>query len=199
MSSRASAAATACASKTAPPLSAGEAGTQDGIIILTSSGVPAASAIMKSTPSMPHTLAISCGSATTVVVPQGTTASAKREGISWLLSIWTCASMKPGSAKSPPQSSPSPRFSPTAAIRPFLKAMSALPMPPARTSSARQFFRTLSNRFHRRFYNITSNFPPPRNHAGARSRGVPFPRAPRFVPARSSARERAAGECCRGL
>lgn len=53
--------------------------------------------------------------------------------------------------------------------------------------------------FHRRFYNITSNFPPPRNHAGARSRGVPFLRAPRFVPARSSARERAAGECCRGL
>ena len=35
--------------------------------------------------------------------------------------------------------------------------------------------------FHRRFYNITSNFPPPRNHAGARSRGVPFPRG--SVPA----------------
>ena len=99
--------------------------------------------------------------------------------------------MKPGSAKSPPQSSPSPRFSPTAAIRPFPNAMSALPTPPVRTSSTRQFFKTLSNLSMAAFYSILSAFPPPRNHAGARSRAggsrARRDAEPSFVPAGSRA------------
>ena len=48
-------------------------------------------------PSSPWTLAISCGSATTLVVPCGSTSPAKRAGLTMLDSIWMWASMRPGS------------------------------------------------------------------------------------------------------
>ena len=51
-------------------------GTHDGAITNTSSGSPSVAPSSHSTPSTPATLAISCGSQTTAVVPRGTTARA---------------------------------------------------------------------------------------------------------------------------
>ena len=59
---------------TAPPASRGVAGTHEGNITRISSGVRAASASM-SIPGTPQTLAISWGSATTVVVPRARTSA----------------------------------------------------------------------------------------------------------------------------
>ena len=39
-----------------------------------------------------------------VVVPRGTTARANSAGVASELSMWTCASMKPGATKAPPRS-----------------------------------------------------------------------------------------------
>ena len=52
-------------------------------------------------PSSPWTLAISWGSATTLVVPRGRTSPAKRAGLTMLDSIWIWASMRPGSRYAP--------------------------------------------------------------------------------------------------
>ena len=56
---------------------------------------------MKRTPAAPATLAISCGSATTVVTPCGTTAAANCGGRHRLLSMCTCASINPGATYAP--------------------------------------------------------------------------------------------------
>ncbi len=56
------------------------AGTQEGAITNIESGEPLALSSMKRMPSRPSTLAISCGSVTTVVVPRGTTARANSDG-----------------------------------------------------------------------------------------------------------------------
>src|SRR5919197_285920 len=60
----------------APLDSNGEAGTQLDIITNTSSGTASALRSIARTPSTPNTLAISCGSRTTVVVPHGIAARA---------------------------------------------------------------------------------------------------------------------------
>ena len=52
------------------------AGTQEGIMMKTLSGIPLADSAMKRIPLEPRTLAISWGSVTTVVVPWGRTARA---------------------------------------------------------------------------------------------------------------------------
>ncbi len=53
------------------------------------SGPSLADSNMKRMPSRPRTLAISCGSVTTVVVPRGTTARANSDGVTRLDSMWT--------------------------------------------------------------------------------------------------------------
>ena len=58
---------------------------------------------MNRTPATPATLAISCGSATTVVTPRGSTAAAKWAGTHRLLSMWTWASINPGATNDPPK------------------------------------------------------------------------------------------------
>ncbi len=55
--------------KIAPFSSKDTAGTQEGIIKYISKGLLCALSSMKDIPSIPSTLAISCGSATTVVTP----------------------------------------------------------------------------------------------------------------------------------
>ena len=56
------------------------AGTQEGAFTRTVTGAPRALSSMKRTPSRPRTFAISCGSATRVVTPRGTTARASSPG-----------------------------------------------------------------------------------------------------------------------
>src|SRR6185312_1991559 len=56
-------------------------------------------AIMNSMPGRPQTLAISCGSLTVAMVPWITAMRANSEGMRSELSMWTCASMKPGRMK----------------------------------------------------------------------------------------------------
>ena len=69
------------------------AGTHEGAITSIERREPFAHSSMKRIPSRPRTLAISCGSVTTVVVPRGTTARANSAGVASELSMWTCASM----------------------------------------------------------------------------------------------------------
>ena len=95
------------------------AGTHEGAITNTSSGRPSDASSIHSTPSRPSTLATSCGSVTTAVVPCGTTARANSVGVSFDDSMCTCASMNPGtmywpraSMRSPPSYSPSPAIRP---------------------------------------------------------------------------------------
>jgi hypothetical protein len=64
--------------------------------------------IMNSTPALPHTLAISCGSLTVATVPCGTASRANCAGTSMELSICTCASINPGTAYGRALFSPSP-------------------------------------------------------------------------------------------
>jgi hypothetical protein len=84
------------ASSTAPEVSRGVAGTQDGSITKTFSGVPAADSMMYLMPSAPITFAISWQSVTTVVVPRGTTVRANSGTVNIVLSRWMCASIRPG-------------------------------------------------------------------------------------------------------
>ena len=84
------------------------AGTHDGAITNTSSGSPSEASSIHSTPSRPSTLATSCGSVTTAVVPCGTTARANSAGVSLEDSMCTWASMKPGTSHRPPASTRSP-------------------------------------------------------------------------------------------
>ena len=73
----------------APEVSRFVAGTHDGIMKYTFSGVLKESSIINFIPSTPQTFAISCGSATTQHVPCGITAAANRLGVTSELSICT--------------------------------------------------------------------------------------------------------------
>ena len=73
-----------------------DAGTHDGAMKYTSTGSPSHASASQCTPSVPSTLAISCGSATTAVVPNGRTSRANSSTMSFDDSMCTCASMKPG-------------------------------------------------------------------------------------------------------
>ena len=73
-----------------------DAGTDDEAMKYTSSGMPAEASSSQCTPSVPRTFAISCGSATTAVVPSGSTRRANSSGSSFDDSRCMCASMKPG-------------------------------------------------------------------------------------------------------
>ena len=94
-----------------------DAGTQDEAMNHTSSGSPAQTSSSQWTPSVPSTFAISCGSATTAVVPIGRTRRANSCASSFVVSRCTCASMKPGTTYRPDASSTcSPSYSPTPAM-----------------------------------------------------------------------------------
>ncbi len=90
--------------RTAPFVDNPVAGTQDEAITYMLSGPNFALSNMKRMPSRPSTLAISCGSVMTVVVPRGTTARANSAGGTSELSMWTWASMKPGATNEPARS-----------------------------------------------------------------------------------------------
>lgn len=83
--------------RVAPAVSKGVAGTQDGMPNAISKGVWAALSSMKRMPGMPRTLAISWGSETAATVPCTVARRANSVGVRRELSIWTWASMKPGS------------------------------------------------------------------------------------------------------
>ena len=61
----------------------------------------AQTSISQCTPSVPRTFAISCGSATTEVVPNGSTSRANSSTSSFDDSRCMCASMKPGTTQRP--------------------------------------------------------------------------------------------------
>ena len=84
------------------------AGTQDGAITYTRSGRPLDASSIQCAPSAPSTLASSCGSHTTVVVPRGTTTRANSAGSSLDDSTCTCASISPGTTGRPAASIRSP-------------------------------------------------------------------------------------------
>ena len=82
-----------------------EAGTHDEAMNQTSSGIRPQTSSSQCTPSVPSTFAISCGSATTAVVPNGSTSRANSSTSSFDDSRCMCASMKPGTTKRPAASS----------------------------------------------------------------------------------------------
>ena len=106
----------------APECSNGVAGTHDGNMRNTERGIFSDALSMYSIPSSPVTLHISWGSAITVVVPIGMTASENSDGERCELSIWQWASMKPGMRYFPPASISCFAFipSPNPAIRPLI-------------------------------------------------------------------------------
>ena len=104
----------------------------------TSSCSPADASISQCTPSTPSTLAISCGSATTAVVPNGSTSRASSSTSSFTDSMCMCASMNPGTTKRPPASIVSPpSYRPTPAIAPSTTATSASSHSRVKTESTR--------------------------------------------------------------
>src|SRR5262245_59476998 len=103
-----------------------DAGTHDGAMKNTSSWRSAEASWSQWTPSEPRTFAISCGSATTAVVPSGSTRRANSSTSSFTDSRCMCASMKPGTTKRPAASIVSePSYDPTPAILPSTIATSA--------------------------------------------------------------------------
>ena len=78
-----------------------DAGTQEDAVKKTSSGSVSHTSTSQWTPSVPSTFAISCGSATTAVVPSGRTRRANSDGSSFEVSRCMWASMKPGTTKAP--------------------------------------------------------------------------------------------------
>jgi len=84
------------ASRLAPEVSNGVAGTHGGAPKLKLNGTVFPFSIMNLMPSTPSTFAISCGSETVATVPCPTASLANSDGTSIELSIWTCASIKPG-------------------------------------------------------------------------------------------------------
>ena len=84
------------------------AGTHEEAIAYTRSGSPALASSSQCAPSTPSTLASSCGSHTTAVVPRATTTRANSAGSSIEDSMCTWASMKPGTTKPPEASTRSP-------------------------------------------------------------------------------------------
>ena len=90
-----------------------DAGTHDDAVKYTSRGRPEQTSSSQWMPSVPRTFAISCGSATTAVVPIGNTRRANSSTSSFVDSRCMCASMKPGTTYAPPTSSVScPSYSP---------------------------------------------------------------------------------------
>ena len=81
---------------TAPADSKVVAGTQLGAPKLNLNGVFLPFSIINSTPFTPKTFAISCGSLTVAIVPCLTAILANSDGTNIELSIWMCASTKPG-------------------------------------------------------------------------------------------------------
>ena len=81
--------------------SKGDAGTHDGAMKNTSSWSPDVASSSQWTPSTPSTLAISCGSATTAVVPSGSTSRANSSTMSFTDSRCMCASISPGTTYRP--------------------------------------------------------------------------------------------------
>ena len=71
---------------------------QLGVVTKVLSGVRCASRAISRTAASPATLAISCGSHMTALVPCGSTERANSEGVSMLDSRWMWLSMKPGAA-----------------------------------------------------------------------------------------------------
>src|SRR5579884_2486885 len=121
------------------------AGTQDGIITYTPSGTLLLAASMYSTPASPRTLAISCGSITTDVVPRGRTARANSSTFSFELSMWQWPSMKPGRTILPETSWMScPSYAPSPTTRPSTIATSASNTSPVKTDRTLPPFRTRS-------------------------------------------------------
>ena len=90
------------------------------------------------TPSVPSTFAISCGSATTAVVPNGSTSRANSSTSSFDDSRCMCASMNPGTTKRPDASSvSSPSYSPSPATWPSTTATSVSSHSRVKTESTR--------------------------------------------------------------
>jgi hypothetical protein len=111
--------------RSAPLLSKCDAGTHELTIAYTSMGQYLLELSMKRMPSAPITLAISCGSVTTAVVPWAATTLANSGTASIDDSICTCPSMKPGQTNCPPRSSVSrPPYVPMPAMRPSAMATS---------------------------------------------------------------------------
>ena len=73
-----------------------DAGTHDDAMNQTSSGIRPQTSSSQCTPSVPSTFAISCGSATTAVVPNGSTSRANSSTSSFDDSRCMCASTNPG-------------------------------------------------------------------------------------------------------
>ena len=116
----------------------GEAGTQDGAMKKISSWRSADASSSQWTPSTPSTFAISCGSATTAVVPSGRTSRANSSTSSFTDSRCMCASMKPGTTQLPTASTVSrPSYSPSPAITPSTTATSASSHSRVNTESTR--------------------------------------------------------------
>ena len=90
---------TCALSNAAPAVSKVVAGTQLGAPKLNLKFTSFPFSIINSTPSIPHTLAISCGSLTVPTVPCVTAILANSVGTSILLSMCTWLSMKPGRMK----------------------------------------------------------------------------------------------------
>ena len=82
-----------------------DAGTHDDAMNQTSSGMPSQRSSSQWTPSVPSTFAISCGSATTAVVPNGSTSRANSSTSSLDDSRCIWASTKPGTTQRPEASS----------------------------------------------------------------------------------------------
>ena len=76
----------------------GAEGMVEGAAMHTCKGSPMALSVKARRPSIPQTLVISWGSAQTVVVPKGSTVSAKWAGVIMLLSMCMWESIKPGRA-----------------------------------------------------------------------------------------------------
>src|SRR5581483_1414708 len=102
-----------------------EAGTDEDAMNHTSSGIRPQTSSSQCTPSVPSTFAISCGSATTAVVPNGSTSRANSSTSSFDDSRCMCASTNPGTTKRPSASSVSrPSYAPSPATKPSTTATS---------------------------------------------------------------------------
>src|SRR5229473_7656914 len=124
-----------------------DAGTQEDAMTYTSRGRSVQQSRSQWMPSVPSTLAISCGSATTAVVPCASTARANSSTISLEDSMCMWASIKPGTRKAPETSRRSrpPSYRPSPTTWPSLMATSTSShslvntestLPPASTRSA---------------------------------------------------------------
>ena len=103
-----------------------DAGTHDGAMKKTSSWSPDDASRSQWTPSTPRTFAISCGSATTAVVPSGRTSRANSSTMSFTDSRCMWASTNPGTTHFPEASSVSrPSYDPSPATVPSTIATSA--------------------------------------------------------------------------